>query len=430
MDNSDGSKNKEKNALKKWKENEEKELKKEFEGYKKLLEYDDNEVKRILGEQRYVEIIEFVQKRFNELKTETKHPYIEEVLSIEINRKFFKAKEDSTISLGYEAIYEDICHFFKNEKYFSNINWNIKENADKIFLNTFNRYSYYRFFKGIFFSEKIIDSEFFRRNLFSANYFRNENIVYNNIDWTKYVYTEYVKKIMDYNVNNLCYSLPKEVLYLIYNEFESYKGFSSKFSSNLELEESKKTREENKLYKFIYKDIISGRGFDNIGNLIWNLFQEKSKEQIQEEKDYFEKYMVEYTTGVFTSWKIYSICYELLKKSKGETKTEKTLKGQKVGKIEKAIYDLVHEVGKIRNLEFRLYIIDNIIKKNITEVEKYDIEQIKDKIVNIRNNVNRIVEEFNRLYRILFSYILYVFENIEYRESLEWGKNTTTKYFY
>lgn len=405
-----------------WKNNFEKdeELKDFIEERDELLKYDDNIVKKLFSEKVYYEFIDFVQSKWDEMEVKTEQKLIDEIRQVYFRKDIIGEKRNLT-----EEQQEMIS------KYFCGINcadivWNMTGEAKEIFEKTFYRYNYIRLWGNVYF-------------YFYKDYLINSLFLFNIASFNS--------PIIDYVTNckvDMALSMQKEILYLLYNNSKITTNLRREIKYDIEqeqyyYEEKKDGKINGKINRIILK-MKKGENLQNIYKLDKRLSQEyqvrlqestelhsllyenKSRDktfeklgtrvsEFQKDINYYEAYMVEYVTGVFTAWKVYDICFEILKLSEKFDE-----------KIETEVYDFAYNIGRIHNLEFKLYLLNNI-EKDIQAIKKDGYVSLQEGISSIANKVGDIATEFNAKYDKMYSAMLYAFKDEKYWEGLEWCKN-------
>ena len=124
----------------------------------------------------------------------------------------------------------------------------------------------------------------------------------------------------------------------------------------------------------------------------------------------FEYYMIENQTGIFTAWKIYSMCLELL------------LFDTEEGKVFREVLNLAENISKIHNLELRLLVLDSV-EGAIDEIRKDSKQDMVEAVKEVSDTIAGLAKHYNEKYDAMCKMLLYLFRHREQWSSALWVKD-------
>lgn len=141
---------------------------------------------------------------------------------------------------------------------------------------------------------------------------------------------------------------------------------------------------------------------------------------LEEELPFFECYMIEKRTGIYSSWELYNIFFEVL---------DLAAKGKDVEKYENLIEQiktLAKAVNGIHNLELRVWMIHQV-GRIVSDVMGDTSCDIFDAIAIITAFIEKEVIQFQEKYDLLFCALLYLFKNENDWKDIMWMRNFRTE---
>lgn len=168
-------------------------------------------------------------------------------------------------------------------------------------------------------------------------------------------------------------------------------------------------------YRYI-KGIISGgkvrpRKFEKLIDQIFSL---------EEDLPFFECYMIEKRTGIYSSWELYNIFFEVLDLA------AKGADGEKYKNLTEKIGALAGAINRIHNLELRVWMIHQV-GEIVLDVMGDSSCDIYDAIVIITDCIKKEVVEFQKKYDLLFCTLLYLFKSENDWKNIMWMRNSATE---
>lgn len=128
------------------------------------------------------------------------------------------------------------------------------------------------------------------------------------------------------------------------------------------------------------------------------------------EVEYFERYVLEMQHGIFTAWRLYCIVYELF------------VFDDQYKDLKEATSKLSQSIGKIHNLELRLYVLNEIEVIIHTVKDNRYLELVKS-VEQIAEIVDEAAQEFNEKYDQLFLGLLWMFKDEKNWKEILWLRN-------
>ena len=239
------------------------------------------------------------------------------------------------------------------------------------------------------------------------------------------------------NYENIINSVLKEILIKILEKSRKYKDEVAQIDSDERLwctdlrciEEQTGSKEKLKTYfNPVYELKISTSSYRYIKRIISgekvrpSSFEGIMREvyDLEEELPFFECYMIEKRTGIYSSWELYNIFFEVL---------DLAAKGKDIEKYKNLIEHiktLVTAINRIQNVELRVWMIHQV-GKIVLDVMGDSSCDIYEAIVIITDCIEKEVVEFQKKYALLFFTLLYLFKNENEWKSIMWMRNFRTE---
>ena len=273
------------------------------------------------------------------------------------------------------------------------IKWKIENDVEQMFLETFERYNFGRVFQRIYMNvlNRILGKniqDIFIQNITPS--YKNNTMYY--VDDIR----RNMKKNMDYvtcsieAIHIIESSILKEVLIFILRNTTIPKKkridgnknyFTYKYNDEVEANSRLKT--------FIDEGTYSNAEFSERFQLIYDM---------RVKLPYFERYMIEYKTGVYTSWRLYFCFYDILSIDKADKK------------ISQYIYEITRNLSKIHSLEMRLCVI-KLVSQEIESIKASNCMSVEVGLSVLNKEIKKLVENFNEFYDSIYRIVLYLYRN-------------------
>lgn len=168
-------------------------------------------------------------------------------------------------------------------------------------------------------------------------------------------------------------------------------------------------------YKYI-RNVMSGQKVrsKSFENLISNL------SDLEEDLPFFERYMIESQTGIYSAWELYNIFFEVLSIS------SKTTGKGRYESLQEQIKKLVRTINRIHNLELKMWFIHQL-EGIVSDIMEDASCNIYDAIEIIIGCLEREVLEFQKKYNTMFFALLYLFKNESDWKNMMWMRNFKTE---
>lgn len=168
-------------------------------------------------------------------------------------------------------------------------------------------------------------------------------------------------------------------------------------------------------YKYI-RNIMSGQKVrpQSFKKLISDLCD------LEEDLPFFECYMIESQTGIYSAWELYNIFFEVLSTS------SKTMSKRKYESLKEQIKKIVRTINRIHNLELKMWFIHRF-EGIISDIVEDASCNIYDAIEITIGCLEREVLEFHKKYNTMFFALLYLFKNESDWKNMMWMRDFKTE---